>query len=133
MPKKAASISAQDYLERIHELIQEKGYARAIDVAEALGISQPSVTSMVQKLAAQGLLNYEKYRGMTLTPAGLDVAESIQRRHVILKRFLTLLGVPEVTQEADIEGMEHHLSEATLEAFSRLSDRLEQDPELLRR
>lgn len=121
------SISAEDHLERIYELISEKGYARATDIAIALGISQSSVTSMVQKLAVAGLLNYEKYRGFTLTKKGKRVASAIHKRHEILKRFLSLLKVSREVQERDIEGLEHHLSDETIRALARLSDRLEAD------
>ncbi len=124
-PVGKTSISAEDYLERIHELISDKGYARAIDIANALGISQPSVTSMVQKLANEGLLNYEKYRGLTLTEEGKRVAIAIHERHEILKRFLSLLNVSQKAQEQDIEGLEHHISDETVQALSKLSDHLE--------
>lgn len=130
MARHQASISAEDYLERIHDLIQRKGYARAVDIAQALNISQPSVTSMVQKLAEDGLLNYEKYRGLTLTESGLEVAEAIQKRHEILKRFLSLIGVPKSVQEDDIEGLEHHISDETVNALDRVSDLLEESSSL---
>ena len=123
--KNKNSVSAEDYLERIHELIDEKGYARAVDIANALGISQSSVSSMVQKLAAEGLLNYEKYRGMTLTEEGKRVALAVHQRHEILKRFLSLLKVPQKAQERDIEGLEHHISNETVRALAQLSDDLE--------
>lgn len=123
--KNKNSVSAEDYLERIHELIDEKGYARAIDVANALGVSQSSVSSMVQKLAAEGLLNYEKYRGMTLTKRGKRVALAVHKRHAILKRFLSLIKVPQKAQERDIEGLEHHISNETVQALAQLSDDLE--------
>ena len=86
---------------------------------------------MVQKLAKEGLLNYEKYRGLTLTDEGLAVARSIQERHRILKRFLSQIGVSPATQERDIEGIEHHLSDDTVKALARLSNSLDQNPELL--
>lgn len=123
--KNKNSVSAEDYLERIHELIDEKGYARAVDIANALGISQSSVSSMVQKLAAEGLLHYEKYRGMTLTEEGRRVALAVHERHEILKRFLSLLKVPQKAQERDIEGLEHHISNETVRAIAQLSDDLE--------
>ena len=123
--KNKNSVSAEDYLERIHELIDEKGYARAIDVANALGVSQSSVSSMVQKLAAEGLLNYEKYRGMTRTKRGKRVALAVHKRHAILKRFLSLIKVPQKAQERDIEGLEHHISNETVQALAQLSDDLE--------
>lgn len=119
------TVSAEDHLERIYELISEKGYARAIDIAAALGISQSSVTSMIKKLAAAGLLNYEKYRGFTLTKEGERVASAIHKRHEILRRFLSLLKVTQQAQERDIEGLEHHLSEETIRALAKLSDWLE--------
>ena len=62
MPKLSPSQSAEDYLERIHELIEKKGYARVVDIASSLKVKQASVTSMVQKLAEAGYLEYEKYR-----------------------------------------------------------------------
>ena len=81
------SQSAEDYLERIHEPIEEKGYARVVDIASSLGVKQASVTSMVQKLAELGYLNYEKYRGLILTDQGREVARRIQNRHATLSRF----------------------------------------------
>ena len=74
MPPSAPSQTAEDYLERIHELIQEKGYARVVDIASSLEVKQASVTSMVQKLGELGYLNYVKYRGLILTEKGKAVA-----------------------------------------------------------
>src|SRR6266700_4559850 len=107
------SQSAEDYLERIHELIEEKGYARVVDIATSLQVKQASVTSMVQKLGELGYLNYEKYRGLVLTEKGRAVATGIQRRHETLARFFSLFGLDAQTQHRDIEGIEHHLSPAT--------------------
>ena len=59
--------AAEDYLERIAGLIKNKGYARVVDIAAELKISQASVTTMVQRLDVDGLVKYEKYRGMVLT------------------------------------------------------------------
>src|SRR6476619_6714472 len=108
-------MSAEDYLERIHELIEEKGYARVVDIASSLQVKQASVTSMVQKLGELGYLNYEKYRGLILTEKGKSVAVNIQRRHETLSRFFSLLELDPQTQKPDIEGIEHHLSPATVE------------------
>src|SRR5258705_12962091 len=87
------SQSAEDYLERIHELIEEKGYARVVDIASSLQVKQASVTSMVQKLGELGYLNYEKYRGLVLTEKGKKIACKIQKRHETLSGFFSLLGV----------------------------------------
>jgi Mn-dependent DtxR family transcriptional regulator len=126
------STSTEDYLERIHELIEQKGYARAVDIARVLDISQPSVTAMVQKLAQAGYLNYEKYRGLTLTVKGRSVAGAIRERHQTLQRFFTLLDLPAATQERDIEGIEHCLSPATMSALARLADFFEAHPPIVR-
>ncbi|HXJ75872.1 MAG TPA: hypothetical protein VNM37_23650, partial [Candidatus Dormibacteraeota bacterium] len=99
MPQSEPSQTAEDYLERIHELIEEKGYARVVDIANSLHVRQASVTSMVQKLGELGYLNYEKYRGLVLTERGKAVATGIQRRHETLARFFSLFGLARETQQ----------------------------------
>jgi len=132
MPKLSPSQSAEDYLERIHELIEGKGYARVVDIASSLKVKQASVTSMVQKLAEAGYLEYEKYRGLVLTDKGRDVARKIQNRHATLSRFFSLFGLDAETQRQDIEGIEHHLSPATVEVLADLAYFFEKHPETLR-
>ncbi len=132
-PQPAASRAREDYLEQIHKLIEEKGYARVVDVAQNLGIAQASVTNMIQRLDADGLVDYEKYRGVVLTEAGLDIAKAITDRHETLTRFLELFGLDEDTIYDDVEGMEHHVSESTLEAFRALQEELERQPALMNR
>src|ERR1044071_6986071 len=126
------SQSAEDYLERIHELIELKGYARVVDIASSLKVKQASVTSMVQKLAEAGYLKYEKYRGLVLTPKGRDVARGIQKRHETLSRFFSLFGLDAETQKRDIEGIEHHLSPATVEILADLAQFFEDRPATLK-
>jgi Mn-dependent DtxR family transcriptional regulator len=126
------SQTAEDYLERIHELIQEKGYARVVDIASSLQVKQASVTSMVQKLGELGYLNYEKYRGLVLTDKGRQIASRIQKRHEMLARFFSLLGLAPEAQQEDIEGIEHHLSAATMQCLADLANFLEQNPAVLK-
>ena len=133
MPQSSPSQSAEDYLERIHELIQEKGYARVVDIASSLQVKQASVTSMVQKLDELGFLKYEKYRGLVLTDKGRDVARRIRNRHETLSRFFSLLGLDAETQKHDIEGIEHHLSPDTLDVLADLATYFEKNPETLQR
>ncbi len=134
MPSQARpSQSAEDYLERIHELIEQKGYARVVDIASSLKVKQASVTSMVQKLAEAGYLNYEKYRGLILTDQGREVARGIQNRHETLSRFFSLVGLSAESQRQDIEGIEHHLSPDTVEILSDLARFFEEHPELLKK
>ncbi|MDT7815120.1 MAG: hypothetical protein QOJ42_5036 [Acidobacteriaceae bacterium] len=124
------STAVEDYLERILELIDSKGYARVVDIASALKISQASVTNMVQRLGVDGLLKYEKYRGLVLTPAGEKLARSIAHRHRLLSDFLKLLGLSERVIHHDVEGMEHHISPPTLRAIEALIGQLRRRPAL---
>jgi Mn-dependent DtxR family transcriptional regulator len=125
-----SSTAVEDYLERIVELIDAKGYARVVDIASALKISQASVTNMVQRLDGEGLLKYEKYRGLVLTPAGETVARNIARRHQLLTDFLKLLGLNDRVIYHDVEGMEHHISTPTLRAIEALTLQLRRRPAL---
>ena len=125
------SSAVEDYLERISELIKKKGYARVVDIAAELKISQASVTTMVQRLDGEGLVKYEKYRGMVLTSAGEEVAARIAHRHELLTNFLTLLGLEKEVVDHDVEGMEHHVSPETFEILEKLNRYLETHPEVL--
>src|ERR1700726_4060416 len=124
MPSKPAfpsrSTAVEDYLEQILDLINTKGYARVADIALGLKISQASVTNMVQRLDSEGLLKYEKYRGLVLTTAGETLARNIMRRHQLLSDFLRMLGIEEEVVYHDVEGMEHHISPQTLNAIETL-------------
>ena len=129
----SGSVAMDDYLEQILHLIEEKGYARAVDISRNLGISQASVTNMLQRLDAEGLVKHEKYRGTVLTEEGSKIALAIKERHQTLSRFLRLFGIDEQTIYKDVEGMEHHVSRPTLEVIRAVADALEGDPSLLDR
>jgi Mn-dependent DtxR family transcriptional regulator len=125
------SSAVEDDLERILELIDSKGYARVVDIATSLKISQASVSNMVQRLDGDGLLKYEKYRGLVLTAAGEALARNITRRHQLLTDFLTLLRLDKQVIHHDVEGMEHHISPPTLRAIEELTAQLKRRPALL--
>jgi Mn-dependent DtxR family transcriptional regulator len=113
----------EDYLEVIYELIEQKGYATTVDISKYLNVSSPSVTKMVQRLDESGHLNYEKYRGISLTQEGTFVAKSIRERHGLLADFFKIIGVDEDSANKDAEGIEHHLHPETLkklEEFVRI-------------
>jgi Mn-dependent DtxR family transcriptional regulator len=128
-----SSTAVQDYLEQIHRLIGSKGYARVADIAAALDIASASVTTMIQKLDAEGLVVYEKYRGVVLTPKGKGIAEEVVKRHEVLARLLHSFGLDEKTIHEDVEGMEHHISKATLRVFTAIVEELEGNPKLLQK
>lgn len=129
----SGSVAMDDYLEQILHLIEQKGYARPVDISKNLGLSQASVTNMLQRLHAEGLVNHEKYRGTVLTELGRNIATAIVDRHQTLTRFLRFFDIAEETIYRDVEGMEHHVSKATLNAIQALVHVLEAEPDTLAR
>lgn len=127
------SAAMEDYLEQIHTLIESKGYARVVDIAANLGISQASVTNMIQKLDSNGLVIYEKYRGTVLTPAGERIGRNVRQRHSMLTKLLQNFGLEEATIYADVEGMEHHISQQTQHALELLTEELDNNPQMAQR
>ena len=128
------SQSAEDYLERILELVQETGQARVVDIANTLNVRQASVTNMVKKLCELGYVDHEKYkRGLVLTKKGQQVALEIQRRHETLSSFFSMLELDDETQRRDIEGIEHHLSRGTVRVLEDLVSFFEEHPEVLKK
>lgn len=132
--KSVPSQSAEDYLERILELVQETGQARVVDIANSLNVRQASVTNMVKKLCELGYVDHEKYkRGLVLTKKGQQVALEIQRRHETLSSFFSMLELDDETQRRDIEGIEHHLSRGTVRVLEDLVSFFEEHPEVLKK
>jgi DtxR family manganese transport transcriptional regulator len=115
---------AEDYVELIAELIETRNEARPVDIAERLGVKPPTVTKNISRLKAAGLVRRERYRAIFLTEKGQALAEVCRRRHRLVVAFLRSLGVDEETAECDAEGIEHHVSEATLKAFDAHIDRV---------
>jgi Mn-dependent DtxR family transcriptional regulator len=102
------------------------------DIATSLGLSRSAVSNMVRRLAARGFVNYEKYRGFTLTAEGRAVARHIKVRHRTLAELFQLVGLSPETVEEEVEVIEHHLRPETLRVFSRLVRFWQTHPEHLR-
>jgi len=117
--KKERTNRMEDYLEIIYELVQQKGYVTSVDITECLNVSAPSVTKMMRRLQSTGHLEYEKYRGVRLTPQGISVAKSIRKKHELLTEFFKFLGVREDVANSDAEGIEHYLHPETLEKLEK--------------
>ncbi len=111
--------TAEDYVELIENLISETGEARAVDLAERLGITHVSVSKTVQRLQREGLVTSQPYRSIFLTEKGSALASEARARHALVLSFLIALGVPESIAETDAEGIEHHVSLETLAAMRR--------------
>ncbi|WP_078552909.1 transcriptional regulator MntR [Bacillus alkalicellulosilyticus] len=121
--------SMEDYLERIYLLIEDKGYARVSDIAEALEVHPSSVTKMVQKLDKSEYLIYEKYRGLVLTPKGKKIGKRLVYRHDLLEDFMKIIGVASENIYGDVEGIEHHLSWDAIDRIGDLVQFFEEDPQ----
>lgn len=115
--------TAEDYVELIKRLVEENGEARAVDMAERLGVSAVSVGKTVKRLAREGYVIAEPYRSIFLTTKGSLLAKHSEERHKAVLAFLIKLGVSESTAENDAEGIEHHVSKETLEAMKKFVGR----------
>jgi Mn-dependent DtxR family transcriptional regulator len=125
------SESTEDHLERIQELIEQKGYARVADLAASLRLSTSAVSNMVRRLAQRGYVNYERYRGFTLTSSGRQVAHHVKARHNILTDFLEIVGLDSETVDREVEEIEHHLRPETLAVLSQLVNYWREHPRQL--
>jgi DtxR family manganese transport transcriptional regulator len=111
--------TAEDYVELIQKLTEELGEARAVDLAERLSVSPVTVGKTIKRLVREGYVTSEPYRSIFLTPKGKKLAQEAERRHKVVLDFLVAIGVPAKTAEIDAEGIEHHVSEKTLDAMRR--------------
>lgn len=109
----------EDYVELIADLLATRGEARATDVAKRLGVAHPTAVKNISRLKREGLATALPYRGIFLTGAGQDLANRVRARHRLIVELLIAVGVPADAAEADAEGMEHHASKATLDAFAK--------------
>lgn len=107
----------EDYAEMIDDLAQELGEARITDIAARMGVTHPTATKAVARLKREGLAVSRPYRGVFLTELGTELAARVRMRHRVVVDLLIAVGVPADTAEIDAEGLEHHVSEATLKAF----------------
>ena len=113
--------NTEDYLELIEGLIELKGEARIVDIAEKLGIAQATANKTIIRLHKQGYIEKEPYRSIFLTQKGKIIANNSKDRHVIVFNFLKKLGLDNKTASADSEGIEHHVSDKTLIRMKKFS------------
>ena len=111
--------SAEDYLERILILQEEKGEVRSIDIAHDMGYSKPSISVAMKKLKEAGLINIDEHGFITLTKAGHVIADRVYERHRVLKKILINIGVDPKQAEKDACKVEHVISEETFEAIKK--------------
>ena len=113
--------NTEDYLEIIADLLNTKGEARIVDIANKLDIAQATTNKTIQRLQNQGFVKKEPYRSIFLTLKGQEVASASKKRHIIVLTFLKNLGLDARTAEADAEGIEHHVSDKTLKKMEQFN------------
>ncbi|HOO61053.1 MAG TPA: metal-dependent transcriptional regulator [Bacillota bacterium] len=111
--------SSEDYLETMLMMKEKHGYIRSIDVAMQLGVTKPSVSYSVKRLRENGYITMDANNLITLTDAGMEIAERMLTRHKMLSEFLIRLGVDENTALEDACKIEHDLSEQTFAAICK--------------
>lgn len=118
-----ATETAEDYVEAVADALDADGACRIVDLAKRFGVSHVTVTRIVTRLQDQGLVKTEPYRPIELTAKGRRLAVRCRRRHEIVEKFLLAIGVDPATAAVDAEGIEHHVSPATLARFEAIADR----------
>ena len=113
--------NTEDYLEIIADLLNSKGEARIVDIANHLGIAQATANKTIRRLQYQGYIKKEPYRSIFLTLKGQELASISKKKHIIVLTFLKKLGLDSKTAEADAEGIEHHVSEKTLKKMEKFN------------
>ena len=114
-----SAVVLEDYAELIADLLAIEGEARPTDIARRLGVSHATAINNIARLKREGLATARPYRSVFLTEAGEKLASRVHARHRLVVDLLRAVGVPAEAAEQDAEGIEHHVSETTLHAFSR--------------
>lgn len=140
MPKRVGRLMVtertEDYLEAIHLISLQKGYAKVKDIAELLHVAPPTVTEMFKKMQKNGFIHYERYSGVTLTEKGKTVAIKTQKKHDTLVQFLQILGISEEIADQDACRIEHVVNKETMKrltAFVEFVQKSEEIPHWLQR
>ena len=114
--------SGEMYIETIHVLSKKGGVVRSVDVSEHMGVSKPSVSRAIGLLKEGGYVLMARDGALTLTEAGVEVANKIYERHRVITALLTALGVdPEIAAD-DACRIEHLISDESFEAIKRHSE-----------
>ena len=122
--------SMEDYLEMIYRLSRDSGHTRINDLSGALNVQPPSATRMVQKLAEIGILDYEKYGVIVLSPKGKKLGGYLLERHQMVEDFLKMLGIKEDLL-METEKIEHTISAQTLKCLADFVEFFKHRPEVL--
>ena len=113
--------SAENYLETILMLKEEKGAVRSIDIARKMDFSKPSISRAMSLLRENGYITMDKEGLIDLTDAGMEIASRIYERHRLLSKWLVALGVSPETASEDACRIEHDVSDETFQKIKEHS------------
>ena len=116
--------SGEMYLESIYVLTKKNGSVRSIDIAEYMGYSKPSISRAMGLLKDGDFIRIDKDGTITLTQAGIAVAEKIYERHTLLSNLLIRLGVSKETASEDACKLEHAISDESFEAIKNYMEKV---------
>ena len=116
--------SAEDYLEAMLMLKEERGYIRSIDVAGKLGVTKPSVSYATKRLRESGYISFDPAGMILLLGPGLEIAERMYERHKLISQILVYLGVDPETAREDACKMEHDMSAESFDAIRKGVEKL---------
>ncbi|MDT7888760.1 MAG: metal-dependent transcriptional regulator [Desulfurococcales archaeon] len=113
------SSAIEEYLETIHELEKVMGWVRIKDLSKILNVKPSSVTKTIKKLHSEGLVIYERYRGVRLSKAGIEAVHKLGRKHEILAELLKEAGLEETEAQAEAERLEHIIPDRLIEHLEK--------------
>jgi DtxR family Mn-dependent transcriptional regulator len=129
LPRESLTRSAEDYLKVIYHLTADGEPAGTNELAQALDLAPASVSGMVKRLAEQGLLHHEPYRGVTLAAEGRRIALRMLRRHRLIESYLVAhLGYTWDTVHDEAERLEHAVSDTMVERMAKVLGHPLEDP-----
>ena len=131
--KRKYTPTMEDYIEIIYELIDNKGYVRAIDMSKLLHVKSATVTSMLKKLHDNKLVIYEKYRGAILSNDGKELAKLIVSKHKILVEFLELVTTNKLEAHTNAEKIEHYLEYSTINRINLITKLIKEDKDIYKK
>lgn len=111
--------SAEMYLETIHVLHLKNGHVRAVDIAQRMGYSKPTISEWMGKLRDAGYVTVENSGNIVLTEQGQEIAGHIYERHLLLTNFFEKIGVDPDIAEDDACRVEHYISDKTFDALKK--------------
>ncbi len=130
--KEMLTSAMEDYLEMIYRNSLEERYVRISTLAELLNVRPSSATKMVQKLAEIGLVDYKRYGIIFLTESGREIGEFLLKRHNIVEKFLSTIGITEnLLKETEL--IEHNVSVNTLQNIHLLNEFFDTNPDIISR